>query len=627
MNFQTNELLHRIADPSLSHGERVHLRCQLVKELEEVGKYDAARDAMGELWQGLGHRPVLDDLDQIMAAEVTLRAGVLTGWIGSAKQIEGAQETAKNLISESVTIFEALRNTKKVAEAQIDLAVCYWREGFLDEARVWLNEALSRLTDEDLELKAVALLRSAIVEGSAKRFNDALRLDMEARPLFEKSTNHVLKGKFHNQFGFVLRNLSATEQRDDYIDRALIEYAAASYHFEQAGHTRYLACVENNLGYLFGAIKKFREAHEHFDRAQALFTQLRDKVHIAQVDDARARVLLAEERISEAEKLADSAVLALRTGDEQSLLAEALTTHGISLARLGHPERARSTLQTAVEVAQNSDDKEGAGQAVLTTIEEIGESLTADQLCISYEHALDLLLASKHPGTKDRLLSCARRVLFLIGAIPSPIFWKDFSLERAVRRYEGRIIERALRDANGSVTRAARLLGIKHHGTLVNKLNRSHPHLLSNRSPVVPRRFSLMFIEEGEKEARPITILHVEDDQMVADAVKATLELEGWIVDTLMDGTAALEVLQTEAHYDVLIFDKELPGITGLELVSEVRSLAHRQDTPIIVLSASSIAREARRAGVSAFLRKAEDIGAVTETIARLLARRKRVDS
>src|SRR4051812_18683299 len=37
----------------------------------------------------------------------------------------------------------------------------------------------------------------------------------------------------------------------------------------QSGHTRYQAYVENNLGFLFGTIRKFSEAHEHLDRAQA----------------------------------------------------------------------------------------------------------------------------------------------------------------------------------------------------------------------------------------------------------------------------------------------------------------------------------------------------------------------
>jgi hypothetical protein len=99
-------LLRKLENPSLSPSQRAQLRCQLAKELEEAGNFEAARKAVGELWQRVGERPVLEGLDERAAAEVLLRAGVLSGWIGSANQIEGAQETAKNFITESITIFE-----------------------------------------------------------------------------------------------------------------------------------------------------------------------------------------------------------------------------------------------------------------------------------------------------------------------------------------------------------------------------------------------------------------------------------------------------------------------------------------------------------------------------------------
>src|SRR5215210_3744242 len=125
----SSQLLHQIADPKLSENERARLRCQLAKQLEDVGNYDAAREVMGELWSRVGEYPVLDELEEATAAEVILRAGTLTGWIGSTKQIEGAQETSKNLIIESITRFETLQDTEKVAEGQMELGHCYWREG------------------------------------------------------------------------------------------------------------------------------------------------------------------------------------------------------------------------------------------------------------------------------------------------------------------------------------------------------------------------------------------------------------------------------------------------------------------------------------------------------------------
>lgn len=84
----SHQLLHQIADPTLNPNERAQLRGQFVKQLEEAGNYEAAREAMGELWRGVGHRPVLEGLDEETSAAVILRVGVLTGWLGSCKQMK-----------------------------------------------------------------------------------------------------------------------------------------------------------------------------------------------------------------------------------------------------------------------------------------------------------------------------------------------------------------------------------------------------------------------------------------------------------------------------------------------------------------------------------------------------------
>src|SRR5438270_6871134 len=117
-HMSLKELLQQIAEPNLTPSERARLRIHLSKELEEAGKYEEAREALRELWPHVGERPILDGLDGATRAEVLCRVGVLMSCIGSAKQIEGAQEIAKNFISEAIGIFESLRERERVAEAQ-----------------------------------------------------------------------------------------------------------------------------------------------------------------------------------------------------------------------------------------------------------------------------------------------------------------------------------------------------------------------------------------------------------------------------------------------------------------------------------------------------------------------------
>src|SRR5215212_5251985 len=119
-----------------------------------------------------------------------------------------------HLISESLTIFESLSYRKKVAEAQTELALCYWRSGELNEARDLINEALSRLQTPN-EVKAKAVLRLAIVECEAASYTKALRVLTKNALVFEKINNDTLKGSYHLELGTVLRHLFESKPHGD----------------------------------------------------------------------------------------------------------------------------------------------------------------------------------------------------------------------------------------------------------------------------------------------------------------------------------------------------------------------------------------------------------------------------
>lgn len=623
----------------LSLTERANLSCRVAKQFEKAGEYEAAYEALSEFWPNCNEPPELDDLDQTAKADILLRVGALAGWLGGAQQSSGSQETAKNLITQSIEIFETLGKSARVAEAHKDLAICYWREGAFDEARIHLRDALTRLKDDDNDLRSVILIWFGLVEGDAGRLHEALRLYSEAAPLIENSQDHAVKGTFHTQFGLVFRRLAAPENREDYIDRALIEYAAASFHFEQAGNERYLARVENNLGYLFFTIGRYKEAHNHLDRARHLFLELKDRGTAAQVDDTRARVLLGDGHVAEAERLARSAVRVLERGDQQSVLAEALTTHGVAVARLGNPQRAKALLDRAIEVAEMAGDLEGAGRAKLSIIEELGEKIPAKELVVIYRSAIELLRGSQDPCAGKRLITCADKLLSTLGRLevvetqPHDHTWEGFSFKQHVRDGERAVIERALRDSGGSVTRAAHLLGFKHHQSLISLINNRHKELLPSRSKVRRRRQHLFSEPKRtqQKDSRAtqhrgtsqLSILHVEDNEVVARTVAEMLTTENMRVDSCSNGSTALKILKGDTQYDVIILDNGLPGISGLELAARVRNISSRRATPIIMLSADDLEREAWQAGVKAFLRKPEDLMKIPSTITRVLNKEK----
>jgi CheY-like chemotaxis protein len=627
-------LLRKLDDPALSPDERALLCCRAAEDFEHRGQYEAARDALAELWRGTGQRPYVEGLTDLTAAEVLLRAGTLSSWFGSIRQIEGAHEAAKDLISESVALFQALGEPLRAVAARGDLGFCYWREGAFDEARVIYAGALEELGDRDPELRARVSIRLTMVEVSTGRLNDALRILMEITPAVEASRNDALKGKFHNQLALVLRRLGTAECRPDYLDRAVIEYTAAAVHFEEAGHTSYRARSENNLGFLLYTVGRHAEAHQHLDRARRLFVGLKDPGSVAQVDETRARVFLAEGRLKEAERAIRDAVRTLSKGGEQGLLAEALTTQGRVLARLGNFPASENALRRAADLAEAAGAVEDAGRALLALIEEHCDRLPEPEVLEAYERADDLLKATQDGDTIARLRACARRIVAARSSAISPKrrrsiaeFWANFSLTERVHAFEARYIKRALRDAQGSITQAARLLGFPHHASLSSLLKRRHKNLAHLRTPPEKRRRSVLRLRGPRKPpecradgaARPVAILYVEDNKLVAGAVRETLEFEGWRVELRLEGAAALKEMEGTTHYDLFMFDYELPGMRGTELIRLARQLPHRRRTPIIMFSASHVEAEARAAGADVFLKKPEDLRVLAETVSRLL--------
>src|SRR4051794_33545618 len=121
-----DERLKELDNPSLTENERVMLRCQVAADLIHKGQYEAARGALGGVWLGVGQRPPVSNLSPAVEAEVLLRYGTLTHLLGNARNVSGAQEQAKDILSEAARKFRAEGMPAKASETQYELAPCYW---------------------------------------------------------------------------------------------------------------------------------------------------------------------------------------------------------------------------------------------------------------------------------------------------------------------------------------------------------------------------------------------------------------------------------------------------------------------------------------------------------------------
>ena len=119
-------------------------------------------------------------------------------------------------------------------------------------------------------------------------------------------------------------------------------------------------------------------------------------------------------------------------------------------------------------------------------------------------------------------------------------------------------------------------------------------------------------------------ILVVEDDAHLLAMLQSLLVDEGYVVVAAADGQRALHEGLTQ-HFDVLLLDRGLPGIDGLDVLTRLR--AHGVTTPTLVLSAMgnpSDRVEGLDQGAEDYLSKPFDID---ELLARLRALRRRAIS
>jgi len=489
----------KITSPNLgaSHltaNELALIRCQAALELKDKGHYGQAREAMGSLWKRVGEAPDIKGLHPSVAAEVLICAGILTSWIGSKEGIEEAQEAAKNLISQGITFYESVNDVKKIASARAEIAYCYFREGAFDEARIMLTEAIQKLTTEG-NTRARALLKLTTVEWAASRHHVALQILNDNAYLFKKITNNIIKANYHNELAVVLRHLATSDPRNrgKLLQQAIGEFETADHYLQLAKNKVFRTHVKNNVGLILLNLSRFKEAHRYLEQARRLAVGIKSKMQTAEIDESRAQVFIAEKKFKQAETVARNAVRVFEKSGHQCLLADALTTQGIALARLKRSDSAQFIFQKAIEVAHQVGALNKAGLAALTMLEEL-DDLSVETLYVAYDRASDWLSKSQSQDILLRVNAAARKVIFRSrgelggeeAAAEDPIealFNKPVDLQSEVLKFEGRVIQRALSKANGSLTRAAASLSMSYQA-LAYILESRQKDLLKERTPI-----------------------------------------------------------------------------------------------------------------------------------------------
>lgn len=86
----------------------------------------------------------------------------------------------------------------------------------------------------------------------------------------------------------------------------------------------------------------------------------------------------------------------------------------------------------------------------------------------------------------------------------------------------------------------------------------------------------------------PKSILVVEDSEDTQELFKATLEEAGFNVTEASDGEQALELLRRRKDFSLIMLDISLPGMSGLEVLEQMKQQKIGEGIPVMMVSAAS---------------------------------------
>lgn len=381
------------------------------------------RNILLKVWDDNNRLPDFAEYEPAIRAELLRLSGFFLTFYGRSRNLRDCQFQAKDLLTKAIDIFDSEGLVDKAAESKIILAFCYWNTGEISEA-----EAILALVENDFannKLHPVYLqiqINRLLILTWNGEYDEAVNTINKISSSMAFCNDFRLRAMFHSEAGIIFRRTKSFES-------AVYHYQEALRLAKKSQNTRFIALNLNNLALLYRDVKDFKSSHESVDKSFKMYLDLGDKGWLPHVLDTKALIYIDENKFDEALKTIEDALAYFYQGEDYNGLTSALWTKIRCLLQL---KRTEDAFITFVELERFASENIGE-----VAVRKFAKKLTEE--------------------------------VYVLRHLPLGEESAEFRKSR---------VSKALREANGTIGLAAKILGLNSHQALSDILNNQFPGLL-----------------------------------------------------------------------------------------------------------------------------------------------------
>jgi tetratricopeptide (TPR) repeat protein len=320
---------------------------------ERRGEYEVGLLCFSEEWAAGEYSPDISGLPEELAAELRLRFASLLGYQGHLRKIKDSQVRARDILTESLAVFERLGNAEKAAECENHIALSYSRTGEYRESRTWLDAAMARNLQPTSIHRLATIMYGMLIDSSEMSFDPVLVTFRRYEELFSEWADDWIGSSFYVIAGVAFGELGRSEQ-------ALRCFEMGIARAEHSSIKPSLASIQNELAHLYMSLGRYEKAHASVDRGIELYRDIGDESREGMLLDTKATIYLQQGNFDAGLTTIERAISVLKDGENKGFLAEAYATEGKILVWLDDFSGGVSALFEAVQLAQTYSGRDFA---------------------------------------------------------------------------------------------------------------------------------------------------------------------------------------------------------------------------------------------------------------------------